>query len=143
MAFIEAIGRAFGNGVSSLNPWTVLAGYLVARKNPRSAVFYLWFALSVGGCVVLNILSELVFDTGSSFYEGSRGLTYTAFALLISTVFFLILRKVVRRPTLPRTADRDKAEFCEGGAAAPPYEFSASGNGTQTIAGPAPESLHS
>ena len=98
MGFIEAIGRAFGNGLGTLNPWILFAGFLVARKSPRSGAFFVWFALATVICVILNLLFDIVLGSGSSFYEDGRGLTYTAVAVLIATGFFAAVRKFLGWP---------------------------------------------
>lgn len=77
------------------NPWILIAGFIVAKKSPRSGEFWLRLIAAVGVCTVIQIIFDNIFYDAPSRWGFGGWLVIVSLSTVWATIIFLGLRKIL------------------------------------------------
>ena len=103
MGIPEMVGGSIG---TLPNPWILVAGFIVAKRHPLTAEFWLRLVCAMIVCVLLSFLFDAYIDLPGSDLELGKLIPWTSLAVLWASLFFL----AVRRPSKGETAEFETEE---------------------------------
>lgn len=107
-AVLEIVATALaGSLLAMLQPWNLVAGFVIAKHDPRTGIFWRWFILALTLCLALRLGSDMAFGGGERTANAPWRAVWTTFALLWSSLLFVTMRRLWK--STPRKPGAGKA----------------------------------